>query len=336
MASGTFQLLNEPVARGISQGLLYASNTMKSVALLSFAALLLVQNPKPPVIGQQHYSIYRGDGTAATLDQLVAESRAAVVTFLGESHDDPVAHYLEEQILRRTWGPEAALSLEMFERDVQYVLDEYLAGLITEAHLISSGRAWKNYVPDYRPLIEFAKEKKMPVVAANAPRRYVNRVSRLGAAALAGIEPEGRRFLPPLPYEEASAEYAAKFTRVMEEHREGGKPPSPESISLALQAQSLWDAAMAYSIADFLTRHPGKRVLHVNGSFHTANRLGTVEHLLRYRPNTPLVVVTILPEASFPRFDSKGMSGAGTFVVVTDPTLPRSYRSESSGTAAPQ
>jgi uncharacterized iron-regulated protein len=303
---------------------------MKSVTLLSLAALLLVQDPRPPAIGEQHYRIYRGDGSAATLDEVVAESRRAVVTFLGESPDDPVAHYLEEQILRATWSPDAALSLEMFERDVQYVLDEYLAGVITETHLISSGRAWRNYASDYRRLIEFAKEKKMPVLAANAPRRYVNRVNRLGTAALAEIEPEGRRFLPPLPYAAASADYAAKFKRVMEEHREDGKPPSPQSIAHGLDAQSLWDATMAYSIADFLTRNPGKRILHVNGSFHTAHKLGTVEHLLRYRPDTAVVVVTILPETSFPAFDAKTMHGAGTFVVVTDPALPRTYRSESS------
>src|SRR5262245_28761557 len=99
---------------------------MKSAILLGLAAVLLVQDPKPPEIGEQQYRVYRGDGSAATLDQLVTESRAAVVTFLGESHDDPVAHYLEEQILRRTWDPDTALALEMFERDVQYVLDEYL------------------------------------------------------------------------------------------------------------------------------------------------------------------------------------------------------------------
>jgi uncharacterized iron-regulated protein len=303
---------------------------MKSLILFSLA-VVLVQDPKPPGVGEQHYRIYRGDGSTATLDQLVAESRATVVTFLGESHDDPVAHYLEEQILRRTWDPAAALSLEMFERDVQYVLDEYLAGFITENHLVASARAWKNYALDYRPLIEFAKEKRMPVLASNAPRRYVDRVSRLGSGSLAEIAPEGRRFLPPLPYAEASADYAAKFARVMEEHREEGKPPSSESITRSLQAQSLWDAAMAYSIAEFLTKHPGKRVSHVNGSFHTAHRLGIVEHLLRYRPNTPIVVVTILPEPSFPAFDVKRMYGAGTFVVVTDPTLPRTHSSESSG-----
>jgi uncharacterized iron-regulated protein len=216
-----------------------------------------------------------------------------------------------------------ALSLEMFERDVQYVLDEYLAGLILESHLISSGRAWKNYASDYRRMIEFAKEKKIPVVAANAPRRYVNLVSRLGVEALSQVGTEGRRFLPPLPYARPSEEYAERFRRVMEEHRENGRPPSPETIARGLEAQGLWDAAMAYSIADFLTRNPGKRIVHVNGSFHTAAKLGTVEHLLRYRPATDVMVVTILPDSSFPAFNAKTMRNQGAFVIVTDPSLPR-------------
>jgi uncharacterized iron-regulated protein len=301
---------------------------VKSALIVALATTLLAQDPKPAALGEQHYRIYRGDGTPATLDQVVAESRSAAVTFVGESHDDPVAHHLEEQILRRSWDTSLALSLEMFERDVQYVVDEYLAGLITEAHLISSGRAWRNYASDYRPLIEFAKEKQMTVVAANAPRRYVNRVSRLGVRSLEEIHREGRQFLPPMPYAQPSEDYAAKFERVMNEHREEGKPPSPESIARGLEAQGLWDASMAYSIADFLTRHPGMRILHVNGSFHTAAHLGIVEHLSRYRPGASVVVVTILSDSSFPTFDAKTMAGQGTFVVVTDPTLPRTFRSE--------
>jgi len=301
---------------------------MQILLLFALSSLLLAQDHKPPVIGEQHYRVYRGDGTVATLEQIMAESRSAEVTFLGESHDDPVAHYLEEQILRGTWNPRLGLSLEMFERDVQYVLDEYLSGLITENFLITAGRAWKNYASDYRALIEFAKEKKMPVLAANAPRRYVNRVTRLGAASLAEIETEGRRFLPPLPYTEASAPYAAEFARVMEEHREEGKPPTPESIARGLQAQSLWDAAMAYSVADFLAKYPGRKILHINGSFHTAQRLGIVEHLQRYRPNTAVLVVTILSDASFPTFNARSMTSAGDFVIVTDPALSRTFRSE--------
>jgi len=81
---------------------------MKGLLLAIVALLPPVQTPhpeasKPAEIGEQHYRIYRGDGTPATLDEVLAASKAATVTFLGEPHDDPVAHYLEEQILRLTW-----------------------------------------------------------------------------------------------------------------------------------------------------------------------------------------------------------------------------------------
>jgi uncharacterized iron-regulated protein len=303
-------------------------------ALLAIAAVLSFAQTRNPEVGKavamdEHYRIYRGDGTAATMDQLFAASGAAEVTFVGELHNDPVAHYLEKEFLRATWDPRLALSLEMFERDVQYVLDEYLADLITEPDLIASGRAWKNYASDYGPLVEFAKEKRMPVIAANAPRRYVDRVSRLGEASLDQIEPEGRRFLPPLPYANASEAYAARFVRAMKEHPRTGTP-IPDSIERSLEAQSLWDASMAYSIAEFLRTNPGSRILQVNGSFHTSHQLGVVEHLLRYRPQTRVLVVTIVRDKSFPTFDAATMYGEGEFVVVTDPSVPRAFRSATS------
>lgn len=291
-----------------------------------------------------HYRIYRGDGSRASMDELLKAAREATVTFLGESHNDPVAHYLEEHVLRGIYEPGLALSLEMFESDVQHVVDEYLADQISEDHLKKSGRAWQNYEGDYRPMIEFAKEHEMPVVAANAPRRYVNRVSRLGADALLELGADAKRSLPPLPYSEASARYEEKFTKLMEEHRrtaarrareEGDEERAkelegPGEHKKGLAAQSLWDASMAYSIARTLTEQPGGRVLHVNGSFHSAHGMGILDHLARYRPKTSTVAVTMVSDKSFPKFDRKQMRGLGDFVVVTDPALPRSYGTQSS------
>lgn len=295
-------------------------------------------------VTEQHYRVYRGDGSRATMDELLTAAREATVTFLGESHDDRAAHYLEEHVLRGIYEPGLTLSLEMFESDVQYVVDEYLADQISEDHLLKSGRAWQNYKGDYRPLIEFAKEKGMPVVAANAPRRYVNRVSRLGAEALLELGAQAKQSLPPLPYGEASPRYAKKFTNLMEEHRQAAARTAreegdesrakeleePGDYTKGLAAQSLWDASMAYSIARTLTARPGARILHVNGSFHSAQRMGILDHLTHYRPETSIVVVTMLSGESFPQFDAEEMHGLGDFVVVTDPSLPRSYSTESS------
>src|SRR6266542_1863102 len=313
---------------------------------------------KPEPIGDKHFRLYDGKGTSKTLDNLLHCMRNVDVVFLGESHDDPVAHYLQARLLRlmneqRSNRP-LALSLEMFERDVQPILDEYLAWLITEQHFLASSRPWNNYKQDYRPLVEYAREKELSVIAATAPRRYVNRVGRLGAASLKDIPDPQRRGLPPLPYAEASPAYAAKFNALMKQHnpkkpepKKDGEspkpppaPPGPPRMPLAdepvkaepdarrgLEAQSLWDATMAYSIAEFLMRSPRAQVIHLNGRFHPEKRLGIADHLLRYRPGTSFVVVTMLSAKSFPKFDAKEMTDLGDLVIVTDPSLPRSFKS---------
>lgn len=67
------------------------------------------------------------------------------------------------------------LSLEMFEADVQTVLDEYvLRRAIREQDMLQDARPWRNYAMDYRPLVEYCREQGIRVVAANAPRRYVS------------------------------------------------------------------------------------------------------------------------------------------------------------------
>jgi uncharacterized iron-regulated protein len=288
---------------------------MRILLGLSLAAALWGQEARS-------YRIFRGDGTAASLDDVVTKAKEASVLFLGESHDDPTGHLLELEILKRmkSDGP-VALSLEMFESDVQPVLDEYLSGLITEEHLLASGRAWKNYKSDYRPMVEFAKAEKLPVVAANAPRRYVNRVSRLGALALAELQGSAKAVLPPLPYADASERYAIKFHDIMKKQQPDRKVDPVKSLA----AQSLWDASMAHSIARALRQAPERKVVQVNGSFHSEDRLGILEHLERYRPGTRSVVVTMLSHKAFPEWQAE-LENKGDFVIVTDPALPRTMK----------
>jgi uncharacterized iron-regulated protein len=288
----------------------------------------------------KHYRVYDGKGNPSTLDAVLERMQGVDVVFLGESHDDPLAHLLQAHLLRqlqeRRRGqtkPRLALALEMFDRDVQPVLDEYLAGLITEKAFRDSSRPWHNYEKDYRPLVEYARGHKLPVIAANAPRRYVNRVSRLGAASLRDVPEPERRGLPPLPYAAASPAYTARFQEIMKKHtpNKAGAPAdkSSKDSGHGIEAQSLWDATMAYSVAEFLLRHPQSQVLHVNGSFHSAKRLGIPEHLMRYRPGTSLLVVTMTPHKGFPEFVAGDLADAGDFVIVTDPSLPRSFVSKS-------
>ncbi len=164
-------------------------------------ASLTFDVPRGP--GSEHYAAFTEGGVYLPDLQAVALHIAgANVVFIGETHDDPVAHHLELEIFKALHTQErgVALSLEMFERDVQPVLDGYLAGLYPEEQFLKAARPWSNYGAAYRPLIEYARAESLAVIAANAPRRTVNLVAREGPEVLQTLPMAERQWLPPLPY----------------------------------------------------------------------------------------------------------------------------------------
>ena len=270
------------------------------------------------------YRIFDKSGNPATMQQILDSVGQNDVIFLGEQHDDAVGHALQFEIFKATVekysaNRKVALSMEMFERDVQVVVNEYLAGLITEKKFLDDSRPWGNYKTDYRPLVELAKEKKLNVIAANSPRRYVNMVSRNGRDSLNSLSKEAKSWLPPLPYFEPSEAYSDKFKALM-----GPSPEAQMGIDKILASQSLWDGGMSYSISQNIVKNG--LIIHLNGSFHTENRLGTVEHLLKYKPKTKVLVVTIRYEDDFKTFDKSKHENIGDFVILTDAKQPRSKR----------
>jgi uncharacterized iron-regulated protein len=297
-----------------------------SLALQVFAQGGGAQPPAPRRVEPSQVRVFTAAGAQSSLDDVVAAMASADVVFLGEEHDDPGAHYVQAELLRlahERYGKGEAkrpvvLSLEMFERDVQPVLDEYLSGQITEKHFLSASRPWNNYQADYRPLVEYAREQKLPVVAANAPQRYTNRASRLGRAALDDLSPWAKQWIAPLPYGDPDPAYKSKFEALM---GGGGQGPAAHMPLHLIDAQVLWDATMAHSIAEAMKKHPGALVLHANGKFHSEERMGIPTQLVRYAPKARMIVVTMVNGDGFPAFDAEKHGKLGDFVVLTDPAL---------------
>jgi uncharacterized iron-regulated protein len=297
---------------------------MKNLLLAVFLIIMLTFSGFGQA-NEAQYRIFDAKGNPSGFEKILEAAGQTNVVFLGEQHDDAVGHALQLQIFKalvEKYGQEkkVALSLEMFERDVQIVVDEYLNNLISESHFLLSSRPWNNYKQDYRPLVELAKTEKLPVIAANAPRRYVNMVSRNGRDSLNALSREAREWLAPLPYNQASEAYANKFKGLM-----GGSPESGMGINKILDSQTLWDATMSFSIAEFLKDNKKGLVVHLNGSFHTENRLGTAEQLLRFRPKAKFIVVTIRYEEDITKFDKPKHENLGDFVILTDSKVPRSF-----------
>ncbi len=315
----TFFMKKQKNSFSFSKSLLKIIGLGLMMSFISISSVMGQANPET-------YRVFDSKGNPATLAQIIEAIGQNDVVFLGEQHDDSVCHALQFEIFKAavdkySANRKVALSMEMFERDVQYIVNEYLNNLITEKKFMDDARPWGNYKTDYRPLVELAKEKKFEVIAANSPRRYVNMVSRGGRTTLNALSPEAKKFLPPLPYAEASETYSKKFKALM-----GNSPEAQVGIDNILSSQSLWDAGMAYSMSESLKKNKGELIVQLNGAFHSENRLGTVEHLLRYRPKAKVLVVTMRYEEDFKNFDKAKHTDIGDFVILTDTKQPRSKR----------
>lgn len=269
----------------------------------------------------QHYKIYStASQKLVTPDEVVANLDNADVLFFGEEHNDSTCHVLEFLFFKKIterYPAKSALSMEMFETDCQNTLNEYLAGFIREKNFVTEARAWKNY-KDYRPMIELAKSGQIPVIAANAPARYVNMVNRMGLISLQNLEPEGKAWLAPLPVDTATGAYYKKFVEIMGGHAAMGNMQM-------FQAQNLWDATMGWSISRFLKKHRDYKVFQVNGGFHSEDKLGAAAQLKKYSPKTRIVNIACFSDDSYSNPDWSKYSRDNDYIILTDPKLPKTF-----------
>ena len=242
--------------------------------------------------------------TFSDFEAMLADLSRADVIFLGEQHDDPNSHRLELAVLEGLTRRRVPLviALEMFERDVQLNLDQYLAGTITEEQFLAGSRPWPRYATDYRPLIEFAKSHQIPVIASNVPRRIATEVSKTGLSVLNDLNAD-RALAARDVHCPTSGAYYDRFIEAMSG---GGHPPTagdPASPDARLKndrfyfAQCLKDETMAESIADGWQKNYRRRatIVHVNGSFHTDYAQGTAASTANRMAGRRIAVVALLP-----------------------------------------
>ena len=243
-------------------------------------------------------------GAWTDFEAMAADLASADAVFVGEQHDDPNTHLLErallEAVARRR--PDIAVSLEMFERDTQASLDAYLAGTMDEAAFLAGSRPWPRYQTDYRSLVELARERKWPVIAANVPRPLASGVAKGGLASLDALAPEQKPWIAA-DIQCPNDAYFVRFSETMGGHPAGDGPDAVAKQAAMVEryyySQCLKDEVMGESVSRVAKgAGEGPLVLHYNGAFHSDFALGAAERARRRLPGSRIAVVSMLPVAS--------------------------------------
>lgn len=267
-------------------------------------------------------------GQPITVEALAAKWRDADVVVIGELHGHNGAHLLEARMQAALYAehPDQVLSLEPFNVDHQSELDQYLAGKLGEAEMVEDAEAWENYRAGYRPLVTFAAELGLPVVAANAPTLAVRCVGREGPAALDRLDTDLRALLPKQPFL-SDPNYRERFFAAMGGHGRGSGGDNP--LENRYKAQLLRDNTMASRILQALKAHPGAQVLHITGVFHSEDRLGTVALLQARDPDLNIRVLSpvTVSNPTHPTYSADDLSGGDAIYLLAP--LPPEYVDQS-------
>jgi uncharacterized iron-regulated protein len=315
-----------------------------TIILLSglFISSALAQKPA--------YSLFREGGKKVKYEKMVEAAAGADIVLFGEYHTNPISHWLQLELSTELFecrGEDLILGAEMFETDNQLILDEYLAGHITEAKFEEEARLWKNYHTDYKPLVILAKENKLDFVASNIPRRYANMVFKKGVGSLDSLSDEALSYIAPLPLEydtslncyrqlmgsgptpmqtspKADSLAPKADTLMTSKMPKAAKSPmgGHGSINLA-DAQAIKDATMAHSIMKYWK--PGKLLIHYNGAYHSDDFESMYWFLKRANPDLRIVTISTVSQDELDKLDDDSV-GKADFIIAVSSTMTQTHR----------
>ncbi|NEX20783.1 PDZ domain-containing protein [Thiorhodococcus mannitoliphagus] len=248
----------------------------------------------PAIAADATVSAIDGNGTRVLdasdltgMDALLAKLADRRVVFVGEQHDRYADHLNQLAIIEglHARGKSIAIGLEFFQQPFQQDVDDYVEGKIDEADFLRRTQYFDRWRYDYRlyrPILQFAREHRIPVIALNLESELTRKV---GDAGIDGLSDEERARIPAQMDREDPA-YRARIERVFRHH----PADQQRDFDHFFEVQLLWDEGMAERAAAYLEQNPETTLVVLTGGGHVEYGQGIPKRLMR-RQRVPMAIV---------------------------------------------
>ncbi len=234
------------------------------------------------------FQFYNKKGKEVKFNKIVNDLASYDIILFGEHHNNSINHWLQLQLTKALYEKKKSnlvLGAEMFERDNQSQLNDYLSGKLDEKILKDSMRLWNNFTTDYKPLVDFAKDKKLNFIATNIPRRYASIVAKKGLDSLNTVTSKEKNYMMKLPVEVTlDTPGYPEMMEMMGDH-------AGSNAMNFVAAQAVKDATMAESIYNSWKK--GQLLLHYHGDFHSKQYGGIYWYLKKSNPDLKIAVISV-------------------------------------------
>lgn len=278
-------------------------------------------------------TIVTAAGKPVDLDPLILNLAQQQIVYLGETHDRAIDHQIQLEIIQKLHRsqPNLTIAFEQFQRPYQSVLNNYQNGKITEAQLLEQSeyvKRWGFSWVFYAPILQFAKNNQIPLIALNTPSEVTRKVSRQGLDSLTFTD---RRFIPPLSEISIGPEsYRDRLQKIYREMHQG--KGNSQGFNRFFEAQILWDETMADRLAQATRQNPDRLIIVLVGQGHLLYQDGIPQRVLRRvrsakfsQPFQPFQQTTILlnPDPSWDRFEPSTQQPIADILWSIQPSDPK-------------
>lgn len=225
--------------------------------------------------------------SAKSIKEIAIKSSDKKIIYVGEEHNRFSHHLAQLEVIKTLHenGKKVAIGMEMFYRISQPALDAYTSGVIDEREFLKKSgyfRQWGFDYSLYKPILDFARENKLPVVALNIPRKIVSKIGVSGINSLS----EAEKAELPKHMDYSDEDYKARLANVLEKHSGAAK----RDFNNFYQAQVLWDEYMAESLDIFMKKNLDHTMVVIAGGGHLSYGSGIPKRAYR-RNSLPYAII---------------------------------------------
>lgn len=288
------------------------------MAACSTAGGLLQPPSAPPGPAELHVGavVETATGNVIDMDELIGKLSNASVVYVGEMHTSAEDHKIQLAVLQKLsqGGRCVELAMEMFPATAQPVLDRYVRGEMPQENFLKEvgwEEVWGFPYSLYRDLIDWQKQKRMPIIGLNAPDKVVRKIAHKG---LGSLTPDERSQVA----REFHLDDPANRDRIRKEYTVHEKSAIKDFQSF-FEAQLAWEETMAQTLAERLEQTGGKcKIVVAIGEGHIRDRLG-VPYLARLRkPHEYCTIAPVPIDYPSSTFDPN----LADYIVITDKSEP--------------
>jgi uncharacterized iron-regulated protein len=199
------------------------------------------------------------------LSQVITAVGDRRIVYVGENHDNYANHAVQLEFIKDLSGSgvQITIGMEMFQKPFQPVLDEFIKGSIDQKTFLKKTEYFKRWGFDYdlyKPILDYARDNRIPVIALNIEKEIVDSVAKDGIDAL----PPDVKAKIPQAMDFSDEQYKKRLQKIFMMH----ESLKERNFDFFNQAQILWDESMSQSIADYLSSHPDRRMIVLAGNGH--------------------------------------------------------------------